>query len=180
MGADTAQQAYIPLFIFCCTSSSSHVDIFQFITNFVYFLSLCICFNLSELPSIHPTAMSILDPAPVLEIIYNFDDESISDKTPTIIKELHSLDPQQTNKVSEDAATSNESFNYSGRHDHGPNAVLKEGGYYAALLAALSEAKEQSNDLLSAEIDRQKEKEETEEGVQKKKKPRINEADAYA
>lgn len=115
--------------------------------------------------------------APIVSIQFTFDDENITDKKHTIIKELTSTHPYELNKISEDAATSNESFKYSGRHDHGPNAKLKEGGYYASMITALVEAKELSNEILTGEMETQKLKEEG--GGQKKKKPRVNEADAY-
>lgn len=120
----------------------------------------------------HPNPSTV----PIIDIQFSLEDESITNQNPTITKELASTQPYELNKISEDAATSNESFKYSGRHDHGPNAQLKEGGYYASMLTAMSEAKELSNEILSEEIERQKEKN---EGNQKKKS-RVNEADAYA
>jgi hypothetical protein len=120
--------------------------------------------------------MSSSTSTPIIEIQFMLEDSNITNQNPSITKELSSTQPYEVNKISEDAATSNESFKYSGRHDHGSNAQLKEGGYYAAMLTALNEAKEESNEVLSAEMDRQKE---LGEGGQKKKS-RVNEADAYA
>jgi hypothetical protein len=44
-----------------------------------------------------------------------------------------------SNSISEDS--SNMSYNYSGHHDHGPLAQLREGGYYSTLIASLQEMK---------------------------------------
>lgn len=114
-------------------------------------------------------------PGPMIDIQFHLDDDSITSQRPIIIKTEDAVQPYELNKIADDAATSNESFNYSGRHDHGPNAALKEGGYYAQMITALNEAKDESNAILSAEIDTQKER----ENGNQKKKTRINEADAY-
>jgi hypothetical protein len=54
--------------------------------------------------------------------------------------------------------------------------MLKEGGYYSSMIKSLYEAKEESNTILSGEIEKQKER----ENGNQKKKTRVNEADAYA
>ena len=113
--------------------------------------------------------------APIIEIQFQLDDESIVEQSPVICRNEESIVPCEMNRVADDAANSNESFNYSGRHDHGPNSQLKEGGYYSKMVTALCEAKEESNVILSAEIQKQKDKDEG----NNKKKPRLNEADAY-
>lgn len=62
--------------------------------------------------------------------------------------------PVDINQVAEDARNSNTSFGYSGRHDHGNLPTLKSGGQIAELLAAMQEAKAESDAILTAEIDR--------------------------
>jgi hypothetical protein len=50
--------------------------------------------------------------------------------------------PFDPNEISPDAAASNMSFNYSGRHDHGKLPELHSTGPYADLVSALQEAKD--------------------------------------
>jgi hypothetical protein len=58
-----------------------------------------------------------------------------------------SFDP---NIISPDAASSNTSFNYSGRHDHGPLPQLNRDGPYAILICALQDAKQQTDIYLNS------------------------------
>jgi hypothetical protein len=53
------------------------------------------------------------------------------------------------NEVAEEARTSNLSFKYSGRHDHGPLPLLKSSGVNADLVSALLEAKQQCGEYLT-------------------------------
>ena len=117
------------------------------------------------------------NPLPILEIQFHLDDDAIpsNQKNPSIKKDT-TIEPYVNNHIHEDAASSNLSFHYSGRHDHGSNAMLKEGGYYSSMISSLYEAKEESNTILSGEIEKQKER----ENGNQKKKTRVNEADAYA
>lgn len=58
-----------------------------------------------------------------------------------------SFDP---NIIAPDAAESNTSFNYSGRHDHGPLPQLNRDGPYSVLLCALQDAKQQTDLYLNS------------------------------
>jgi hypothetical protein len=53
-----------------------------------------------------------------------------------------------SNRVAPDAVESNLSFGYSGRHDHGKLAQLKEGGHYGDLIGALHEMKSECDRFL--------------------------------
>jgi hypothetical protein len=56
------------------------------------------------------------------------------------------------NEVSEEAASTNTSFQFSGRHDHGPMAALKEGGHYSSLISALQEMKQETDLVIQAQV----------------------------
>ena len=50
------------------------------------------------------------------------------------------------NSISEEAAASNTSFLYSGRHDHGNLPSMRSTGYYSELIWALQESKRRFDD----------------------------------
>ena len=56
------------------------------------------------------------------------------------------------NTVFEEARSSNTSYRYSGRHDHGPMPQLNSSGHYAMLCSALLNAKDVCDRVLTEEI----------------------------
>eukprot|EP01039_Chlorochromonas_danica_P008103 gene8100-8938_t len=60
--------------------------------------------------------------------------------------------PINVNQVHPDAKTSNTSYGYSGRHDHGALPTLKSEGAMASVVSALAQAKEMSDHFLTARI----------------------------
>lgn len=75
------------------------------------------------------------------------------------------------NRVHEEAKTSNTSFGYSGRHDHGSLPELKSSGSMARLVASLGDAKRESDTVLTEIIKREKQADDPPPD----KKPRIEE-----
>lgn len=62
------------------------------------------------------------------------------------------ITPFNPNDIHPLAATSNTSFEYSGQHDQGTLPQLKSTGHMAHLIAAILEAKSQSNNYLTTKI----------------------------
>jgi hypothetical protein len=56
------------------------------------------------------------------------------------------------NEVKPEAIATNTSFHYSGRHDHGPIAALKEEGYYSQFIQALQEMKSEADLVIQAQV----------------------------
>lgn len=56
------------------------------------------------------------------------------------------------NEVKPEAIATNTSFHYSGRHDHGPIASLKEEGYYSHFIQALQEMKREADLVIQAQV----------------------------
>jgi hypothetical protein len=56
--------------------------------------------------------------------------------------------PFDPNEISPEAASSNTSFHYSGRHDFGSISQLHNGGYYRDLVAALQYAKQKCDGFI--------------------------------
>jgi predicted CopG family antitoxin len=56
------------------------------------------------------------------------------------------------NEVKPEAIATNTSFHYSGRHDHGPLASLKEEGYYSHFIQALQEMKRETDIVIQAQV----------------------------
>lgn len=57
------------------------------------------------------------------------------------------------NEIHPSAATSNTSYDYSGRHDQGTLPMLKTEGHLANVIAAILEAKQQSDTILTKLIE---------------------------
>lgn len=100
----------------------------------------------------------------LVAIEYNLNGEKKS------IKINGSVKPFNTNEVAEDAETSNTSFGYSGRHDHGILPQMKSDGSHAILVSALIEAKKECDKFLTAAIN-----EETKNNNSPAKKQKIKE-----
>jgi hypothetical protein len=60
--------------------------------------------------------------------------------------------PYCANDVTEEAASTNTSFQYSGRHDHGAIALLKDDGYYSSLISALQEMKRETDIVIQEQV----------------------------
>ena len=80
---------------------------------------------------------------------------------------------RDVNNVHEDAKTSNTSYGYSGRHDHGSLPELKSSGNMARLIASLEDAKRESDMVITDIIRREKSTEEP----PLDKKPRIEDGE---
>jgi len=83
---------------------------------------------------------------PLITIEFDIPDEG---KTQFIINDKG---PADLNYIHPNARTSNESFEYSGRHDQGALPTLKSTGTLANVIAALREAKSVSDGFLSERI----------------------------
>lgn len=69
------------------------------------------------------------------------------------------------NHVKEEAAMTNLSYEYSGRHDHGSLEKLNETGYYANLIQALQEMKSETDLILQKEVTKQMNQSKDEEQI---------------
>lgn len=88
---------------------------------------------------------------PIVQITFSFDDDTVSRKSIDcgVRKEPARYEP---NEIAEDARESNVSFNYSGRHDHGPLPYLRADEYGDMLVSSLQEAKEACGEYLTSLI----------------------------
>ena len=81
---------------------------------------------------------------PIIEVSFSFN--GIEQTRISISSCVPEFDP---NIISEEAAKSNTSCSYSGRHDHGNLPVLKSSGPYATLISGLLETKVKCDTFLT-------------------------------
>jgi hypothetical protein len=85
--------------------------------------------------------------------------------------------PLNLNEIHPTAATSNVSFEYSGRHDQGTLPTLKTEGHLANVISAILEAKQQSDTILTKLIEEHQAT--TSTGGKNKSSIELDELEAY-
>ncbi|RYH16492.1 hypothetical protein EON65_29985 [archaeon] len=88
----------------------------------------------------------IVSREPIITMAFDFPQESLR------IFEVHDAPHVNVNHISQEAAQSNTSYEYSGRHDGGPLPILKSEGPMADVIAALAQAKVVSDSFLTDRI----------------------------
>jgi hypothetical protein len=95
--------------------------------------------------------------APVIHVEFNFVGGSSAATpsllaTPMVVVDVSPEEaarlPFDPNAISPEAASSNTSFHYSGRHDFGSISQLNNQGYYRDLVAALQYAKQKCDTII--------------------------------